>query len=95
MAQTFTSQRRLSSAKVKEFSLISNFGLGYRNRENITKLPAGVLVVGSQNVLTNVDGGISIRKGYVLDGASSDTNFLLQQSLFYLEQEDGSLIIIS
>lgn len=45
--------------------------MGYRNREDITNLPPGVLIVGSQNVLTNVSERIEARKGYTLDGASS------------------------
>ena len=41
----------------------------YRNREDITILPGNVLVVGSQNVVTNTSGRIQIVKGYTLDGA--------------------------
>ena len=58
-------------SKVHEFSLVSNFKLGYRNREDITNLPPGVLIVGSQNVLTNISERVQVRKGYALDGATS------------------------
>jgi hypothetical protein len=56
-----------------EYSLTSKFPYGYRNREDITNLPAGVLVKGSKNVLTNVSERIQARKGYTLDGAGSST----------------------
>ena len=62
---------RLSRAKAKEYPVVSNFKYGYRNREDITNLPAGVLIVGSQNVLTNVSDRIQIRQGYALDGPTS------------------------
>lgn len=90
----FATNRRISAAKTREFAIISNFGTGYRNREDITKLPPGILVVGSQNVLTDVSGRIGIRKGYVLDGQSADQSFLLQESQDFLLQQDQSLIII-
>lgn len=54
-----------------DFQIISNFSRGYRNREDITNLPAGVLIPGSQNVLTDVSGRVGITKGYTLDGASN------------------------
>lgn len=69
----FSISRRIASAKVKEFSLITKFPLGYRNREDKTALPSGVLIKGSQNVLTDVSGRVGITKGYALDGASSTT----------------------
>lgn len=67
----FSSGRRLASAKLHEFELITQFPLGYRNREDKTALPAGVLIEGSQNVLTDVTGRVGITKGYTLDGAAS------------------------
>lgn len=57
--------------KAKEYNIVSDFKFGYRNREDITNLPQGVLVVGSQNVLTNVSDRIAIRQGFTLDGQSS------------------------
>jgi hypothetical protein len=44
---------------------------GYRRREDKTNLPAGFLVEGSQNVLSNVSERIGIRKGYTLDGEAN------------------------
>ncbi len=61
--------RQLPS-KTREFDVISSFGNGYRNREDITNLPPNTLITGSQNVLTNVSGRIGARKGYTLDGAA-------------------------
>ena len=68
---SFNMQRRLRSAKIGEFDLIEKFKYGYRNREDQTNLPSGVLVAGSKNVLSNVSERVACRKGYVLDGVSS------------------------
>ena len=54
------------------FSLVTGFE-GYRNREDITNLPPGFLVYGSQNVVTNTSGRLQIVKGYTLDGSASTT----------------------
>lgn len=59
---------RLSKAKSREYSLVSSYKLTYRNREDITNLPPGVLIVGSKNVLSNVSERLGIRQGYALDG---------------------------
>jgi hypothetical protein len=68
----YTMQRRLVSAKSHEFELISDFTkLGYRNREDITILPPGVLVYGSFNVVTETTGRIGVVKGYTLDGQAA------------------------
>ena len=64
---------RLAKARAKEFTLISKFLLGYRNREDITNLTPGVLVQGSQNVLTNVSDRFGTRQGYTLDGPKNVT----------------------
>lgn len=55
----------------QDFTLVSKFSFGYRNREDVTVLPPGILVKGSQNVLTNTFQRIGIRKGYTLDGQSN------------------------
>lgn len=68
---SFASARRLRGAKAREYSIVDKYNLGYRNREDVTMLPAGVLVTGSQNVLTNVYGRVGITQGYVLDGPAS------------------------
>lgn len=54
-----------------DFTIVSGFTNGYRNREDVTVLPPGVLVEGSQNVLTDTFQHIGIRKGYTLDGQSN------------------------
>lgn len=54
-----------------DFTLIDSFEFGYRHREDKTNLPPGVLVVGSQNILSNTSGRIGITRGYTLDGQSS------------------------
>lgn len=64
----------MAKALQKEFSLISNFKLGYRNKEDISTLPPYVLVVGSQNVLTNNAEQVVVRNGYQLDGPASTQN---------------------
>lgn len=56
---------------LQDYTLISKFPYGYRSREDITILPPGVLVEGSQNVMTNTFQRIGIRKGYTLDGQSN------------------------
>lgn len=65
--------KKLAAARAVEFSLVSNYKFGYRSREDITNLPPGVLIKGSQNVLTNVSERVQIRQGYSLDGATSAT----------------------
>lgn len=67
----FSAQRRLSQAHAREFTIVDQYKLGYRNREDVTNLPPGVLIVGSQNVLTNVSERVQIRQGYSLDGPIS------------------------
>ncbi len=63
--------RRLRGAKAHEFSIVSEYKNGYRSREDITTLPAGVLVQGSQNVVTNVFGRVGVVQGFTLDGTGS------------------------
>jgi hypothetical protein len=53
----------------KDFDLVTDFK-GYRNKEDITNLPAGYLVEDSKNV---TGGRISVREGYTIDGQTSAT----------------------
>jgi len=53
------------------YDLISGFKNGYRNREDNTILPQGILIYPSKNVLTNTAQRLGIRKGYTLDGTKS------------------------
>lgn len=65
---------RLRTARSKEFSLQSIYKYGYRNKEDVSNLPANTLVVGSQNVLTNAAEQVAIRNGYQYDGAAGNQN---------------------
>lgn len=67
-APSFQTLGRLAKARAREYSLVSSYKLGYRNREDVTNLPPGVLIVGSKNVQTNVSERVQIRQGYSLDG---------------------------
>lgn len=67
------SPNKLIKAKVREFSLVQGPFKGYRAREDITMLPPGILVKGSQNVLTNTSQRIAKRKGYKVDGQTNIT----------------------
>ncbi len=68
---SYTTNRRLAAAKSHEYSIVSNFLHGYRNREDVTVLPPGVLIDGSHDVLTNTFQRVGKRKGYTLDGAAN------------------------
>lgn len=57
----------------EEFSIINSFPRAYRNREDLTNTEPGILVVGSQNVLTNISDRIQIRQGYKMDGAKDSS----------------------
>ena len=55
----------------KDFVLTNDFSKGYQARTDITNLPPGILIKGSQNVVTKTSGRVGIVKGYTLDGSSS------------------------
>lgn len=71
---TYNEILKLRAAREKEYTLQSLFKYGYRNKEDISNLPANTLVVGSQNVLTNAAEQIVIRNGYQLDGSAGNQN---------------------
>lgn len=71
-AMRFTGMSRLSKAMSREFTLQSNFKLGYRNKEDVSNLPPYVLVIGSQNVLTNAAEQIAVRNGMEVDGTAGN-----------------------
>ncbi len=89
MGSTYSTARKLGAAKAHEFSLVSSYKLGYRNREDVTNLPPGVLIVGSKNVLSNVSDRIQIRQGYKLDGATSDIAAPVASSFDWLTRGNG------
>lgn len=88
---SFSSTRKLAQAKSREYSIVSQFKLGYRNREDVTNLPPGVLIVGSQNVLTNVSERVQIRQGYSLDGAVSSVASPVSSSFDWLTKINGEV----
>jgi hypothetical protein len=57
---------------MEKYQITSQFK-GYRAREDITNLPDGFLVNGSQNVLVNTAGRVEVSKGYTLDGQADST----------------------
>ncbi len=65
----FGKSRRIGQAIVREISIVNEFPKTYRNREDITNLTPGVLVVGSQNILSNVSERLQVRQGYKMDGS--------------------------
>lgn len=73
-AMRYTMISRLAKAMAHEYTIQGSFKLGYRNKEDISNLPAYTLVVGSQNVLTNSSDIVSIRNGYTLDGSAGSQN---------------------
>ncbi len=74
----------------KKYSLKNKFNYGYRNKEDVSNLPPNVLVVGSQNVLTNAAERVGIRQGYVLDGAAGDQNtYGIDSSYDFLTKSSG------
>lgn len=87
--QSYGAARKLSAAKAREYSIVSEYKLGYRNREDVTNLPPGVLIVGSQNIQTNVSDRIQIRQGYSLDGPISSVNSPVSSSFDWLTRNNG------
>lgn len=78
-------------SKPTEYSIVDKFALGYRNREDVTNLPPGVLIVGSQNVLTNVSERVQIRQGYSLDGEVSTLAAPVLSSFDWLTRGNGEV----
>lgn len=79
------------SSKQSEFKLVDSFPLTFRHREDITKLPPGVLITGSQNVLSNVSDRIQLRKGYALDGATSSIAASIASSFDWQTRGNGEV----
>lgn len=77
------------AAKAKEYPLVSKFPLTYRNREDITNLPPGVLIVGSHDVLSNVSERIGVRNGYALDGDTSSVIASIKSSFDWQTRGNG------
>lgn len=88
---SYANVRKLAAARAAEYSVVSQFKLGYRNREDVTNLPPGVLIVGSQNVLTNVSERVQIRQGYALDGPVSSVAASVLSSFDWLTKNNGEI----
>lgn len=77
-------------SRSNKFVLKSHFKYGYRNKEDISNLPSEVLVVGSQNVLTNAAERVGIRQGYSLDGdAGNQSTYGIDSSYDFLTKTNG------
>lgn len=90
-SSSYGKSRKLSQAIAKEIRIVNKFPLGYRNREDITNLPEGVLVVGSQNILANVSERLEVRKGYRMDGAQSNTNASIVSSFDWNSKNNNEI----
>lgn len=77
--------------KSKDYSIVSSYKKGYRNKEDITNLPPGVLIVGSQNAIVNEADRVQIRQGYALDGATSDIIQEAPSSFDWLSKLNGEV----
>lgn len=88
-ASSSSSTRKLGQARSREIAVVSQFKLGYRNREDITSLPPGTLIVGSQDVLSNVSERIQIRQGYALDGSTSNLDSPVASSFDWITRGNG------
>ncbi len=90
MASTgYAQTSRLARAKSREYSIVSSYKLTYRNREDITNLPPGVLIVGSHDVISNVSERLGVRKGYALDGPTSDVIATIASSFDWQTRGNG------
>jgi len=87
---SFTTLSRLAKARTTEFNLQKMFEHGYRNKEDVSNLPANTLVVGSQNVLTNSSEQVAVRNGYELDGSDGTQNtYGIDSSYDFNSHQDG------
>ena len=86
----YQSIRRLGQIRNREYNIQGEFKHGYRNKEDVSNLPANTLVVGSQNVLTNGAEQVVIRNGYSLDGdAGTQNTYGIDSSFDFNTHLDG------
>lgn len=88
---TVAEQRRVLRMRASSFSIQNLFKYGYRNKEDVSNLPPNVLVVGSQNVLTNASELVGVRQGYTLDGSAGTQNDYGMDSAYDFENRLGAL----
>lgn len=74
-----------------DIQIVNEYKLTYRNREDITNLPPGVLVVGSQNILSNVSERLQVRQGYKMDGAQSSVNAGILSSFDWFSKNNAEI----
>lgn len=86
---SYNRSRNIRKAITNEISIVNKFPHTYRNREDITNLPPGVLVVGSQNILSNVSERLEVRKGYTVDGSKSSVNAPILSSFDWNSKGNG------
>lgn len=77
--------------KTLENIVVSSFKYGYRNLEDVTNLPPGVLITGSQNVLNNESSRIQIRQGYAVDGQESSIIGAVLSSFDWQTKQNGEV----
>lgn len=71
---------------MEKYLLVDRFA-GYRNKEDITNMPPGVMVEGSQNVLTNDGERVAVREGYTLDGQANSATTPIISSYDWLRHQ--------
>jgi hypothetical protein len=64
---------------MEKYVVVSEFN-GYRRKEDPTNMPPGIMVVGSQNVLTNEGERVALRRGYTLDGQANPATTPIRSS---------------
>lgn len=88
---TVAEQRGLLQSRSKQFAIQDLFKYGYRNKEDVSNLPPNVLVIGSQNVLTNAAELVGVRQGFVLDGSAGTQNDFGIDSAYDFESRQGTV----
>lgn len=81
----------MAKSKTSEYSIVSSFPNGYENRRDVTNIEPGILIVGSQNVLTNISDRIQIRQGYTVDGSESAVAGPVLASFDWLTRGNGEV----
>jgi len=61
---------KMPPATKTNYDIVNKFG-GYRHKTDLTNLPPGILVPGSQNVLLNDGERVAVRQGYTLYGQAN------------------------
>lgn len=78
----------------KQFQLVTQFS-GYQHKRDVTNMAPGVLVVGSQNVLSTDGDRIASRKGYTLTGAANASLYPIVSSYEWMTHRGTELALRS